>query len=188
MNYTNYFFAKCVNTTSLIDKSTRAESSAVVFTDSSTNHIHFVFQYDSLDTIFINDMRSQFYTYNVKIVSGKKSIIRSLLPATFSKHFFNSSFLVSFPVKNFESAITIFSLFIKFINAFSNNTSRFSTFPIFIYYNYTLIPIEYFYYFTTNYYSNFFFNNKIFLSAIITNFYNKHFMTFNSTFFKNGHN
>jgi hypothetical protein len=189
-----YFFSKYIDISlSANFRSGKITSPTLFFSSkdlvTSTQFVHFVFQYNFLNTDFMSSIRSKFFKYNVNITSSKKSILKFTLPFHFKKYFFNSSFIVSFPVKNYSDSFAIFNVLKEHIDNNSIQLTRFSVFPIAAYINNIFIPLEYIHFFSLKpFITNILSNNVSFCSFIIINFYIKQIFTFNNTFFRNGNN
>ncbi len=188
-----YFFSKYIDVNlSANFKGTKTSSSIFFSSENLTvqkEFVHFVFQYNFLNTYFMSSIRSKFFKYNVTVTSSKKSILKFVLPTHFKKYFLNSSFIVSFPVKNYIGAFDMFNILKNHIDSNIVHTTRFSVFPIAVYINNFFIPLEYVHFFSSNpFIISFFFDNISFCSFIIINSYIKQIFTFNNSFFKNGNN
>lgn len=194
MYNSGYFFSKYIDINlSANFKKNNLSSSPLFFTPinnnkSNCNFVHFVFQYNFLNTNFMSSLRSKFFKYQIVITSSKKSVLKFILPTHFKNYFSNSSFIVSFPAKSYLDTFTVFTLLKDYIDSNVLQTNRFSSFPIAIFINNFFIPIEYFYFFFSSKATNIFFNNVSFCSFIVINSYFKQIFTLNNIFSRNGNN
>lgn len=100
--------------------------------------------------------------------------------------FYNSSFLVSFPIDNYKNIFSNFNLVNDHVCK-NTSLSRFSIFPIAIFFNGISIPIEYAHFFFYNAEKlEIFSDNVKFSSFIIMNSYSRQILIFNKFFFNNG--
>lgn len=182
---TNNSFSKYIGLASSVNRFSSNSFFSNAFSNEK-NISYFVFQYNSLDNNFIHNLRSKFFKFNISIISGKKGIMRFFSPIYLKNFFFNSSFVVSFPAKNFENLVDRFTAITNFIEHYiPNQTARFSFFPIVIYFNGIIVPIEYIYYFSHKpFMAKVFFDNRLFCTTILLNFFNFKLITFNKSFFK----
>lgn len=189
MYNSGYFFSKYIDANlSVAKKNTLFSTTAFCANSSNTEKSmsHYVFQYNFLNSSFLSSIRERFFKYDITITCSKKGTIKFLFPTLPKKYFFSSSFVVSFPVKSCQDVFINFNLIRNHTNTI-NFSSRFSNFPIAIFFDNISVPIEYADFFFLNIDKlEIFFNNVKFSSFIVINFYSRQIFILNNSFSKNG--